>query len=206
MEFTPDRTGSQTYSIASLVSDGGVNVLVSEEGKSGSPSAPGRQVAQGGELNKKQAEILAKMSEAQQEDESGSDKDASGKDASGSAKLRLSQKAVERLGFETEEQLFRAKALDKMGLSEEDMYKAAPYFKTPEEQNKIRNSFKKLGYTDKLPKVTGMSEEQIMRRKAVEKLGTSENELEKDREETLGKLGTSARSHQGSDDSGHCLS
>ncbi|CAK9098046.1 Uncharacterized protein SCF082_LOCUS45973, partial [Durusdinium trenchii] len=101
-------------------------------------------------------------------------------------------KAIKVLGYENEEQIMRAKALARMGLTEDDMYLSVPYFSGPEAQNRLRKLYEQKGLTDKLPALTGMTEEQILRRKAVEKLGTNEAEIDRDRGEKLASLGLAA--------------
>jgi len=102
----------------------------------------------------------------------------------------LNAKAMKFLGYESEEQLMRAKALTKMGLTEDDMYQSEPLFVKPEAHQRAVQIFAEKGFSGKLPKLTGASEEQILRRKAVDTLGATEDEIEDEREHRLAALGT----------------
>lgn len=136
----------------------------------------------------KQGTLASNDDAAGQDEEEAQDKGAA---KSGSGKRIISQKAVEFFGYETEQQLLRSKALERMGLTEDDMYKAAPHFMSSDKQDKMHEVYQKKGLSEKLPAITGMTEEQIMRRKAVETLGTTEDSIDLDRVEKLANLGTS---------------
>eukprot|EP00512_Aurantiochytrium_limacinum_P003515 CAMPEP_0171499150 /NCGR_PEP_ID=MMETSP0958-20121227/8274_1 /TAXON_ID=87120 /ORGANISM="Aurantiochytrium limacinum, Strain ATCCMYA-1381" /LENGTH=289 /DNA_ID=CAMNT_0012033685 /DNA_START=637 /DNA_END=1506 /DNA_ORIENTATION=- len=112
---------------------------------------------------------------------------------SGSGK-GMSEKAMRMLGIENEEQVLRVKALNRLGLTEEDLYMSSPHFCKPEDKERLLRAYEKKGLTEKLPKITGMSEEQILRRKAVGMLGATENEIDNDRELKLASLGATAAS------------
>uniref|UniRef100_A0A7S2WBL6 Uncharacterized protein n=1 Tax=Mucochytrium quahogii TaxID=96639 RepID=A0A7S2WBL6_9STRA len=103
-------------------------------------------------------------------------------------------KAINLLGYDSEEQLLRAKALVRMGLTEEDMYQSAPHFSSIQEQERINKRYQERGLSEKLPQVTGMRPEQILRRKAVETLGTSESEIALDRDVKLSSIGNNSPS------------
>lgn len=90
-------------------------------------------------------------------------------------------KALKILGYETVEQLHRAKALHRLGLTEQDMFNAKPHFISRAEAEKIRDAYSSFGYSKKLKNITGASEEQILRIKACTVLGTNEIEIDEDR-------------------------
>mmetsp|Transcript_15602 Transcript_15602/g.28613 ORF Transcript_15602/g.28613 Transcript_15602/m.28613 type:complete len:292 (-) Transcript_15602:131-1006(-) len=102
---------------------------------------------------------------------------------------RMSKKALNFLGFDTEEQLNRAKALGKLGLTEDDMYKSSPFFTKPPSKERKEELYQKRGLSQKVEYVTGFSSEQILRRKAVATLGSSELEIETDRTQRLSEMG-----------------
>jgi hypothetical protein len=90
-------------------------------------------------------------------------------------------KAINVLGYESEEQIQRHKALMRMGLCEEDIYLSAPFFRSHDKLERLRQLYRKRGYSEKLLDLLGMTEEQILRRKALTMLGTTEQEIEDDR-------------------------
>jgi hypothetical protein len=98
-------------------------------------------------------------------------------------------KAINVLGYESEEQIQRHKALMRMGLCEEDIYMSAPFFRPHDKLERLRELYRKRGYSEKLLDLLGMTEEQILRRKALTMLGTTEQEIEDDRVRRLVALG-----------------
>jgi len=103
-------------------------------------------------------------------------------------------KAIQLLGFENHRQIARAKALVRLGLSEQDMYLSQPYFVDSKRQKRIKAAFLKI-YSPKLPYLLGLTEEQIMRRKALFILGISEEDIEHDRISRLTRMGVANQSH-----------
>lgn len=100
----------------------------------------------------------------------------------------LSKKALKFLGADPE-QVARTKALKQLGLTEQDLYMAGPLFESPEQRERAQMAFEKRGYSPKLLALTGMTEAQIMRRKALKCLGVTEQMLDREREERLASMG-----------------
>jgi hypothetical protein len=96
----------------------------------------------------------------------------------------VSKKALKLLGAEVE-QVARAKALKQLGVTETDLSWVDPLFETPHQRERSHELFEKKGYSPKLLSLTGMSEAQVMRRKALVRLGISEDVLELEREKRL---------------------
>jgi hypothetical protein len=96
----------------------------------------------------------------------------------------VSKKALKLLGAEVE-QVARSKALKQLGVTETDLSWVDPLFETPHQRERSHELFEKKGYSPKLLSLTGMSEAQVMRRKALVRLGISEDVLELEREKRL---------------------
>jgi hypothetical protein len=96
----------------------------------------------------------------------------------------VSKKALKFLGAGSE-QVARAKALKQLGLTESELYWADPLFESPEQRNKAQIAFEKRGYSPKLLSLTGMTESQILRRKALVCLGVTEQMLDAEREKKM---------------------
>lgn len=212
---SPKRSEAAQSSIQSSISDGDVSVReteekgIEDESKKETTTALSSNSAPSSQAVQQSSGLSHSVSEASGKEAMGEedDHDIDGTQTA-SGKQRVSQKAVEFFGYENEEQLLRSKALQRMGLTEDDMYKAAPHFKSSDQQLKARETYHKKGYTDKLPALTGMTEEQIMRRKAVDTLGTDEDSIDMERVARLANLGISdpkVNSCTATDDS-NCLS
>jgi hypothetical protein len=113
----------------------------------------------------------------------------SSSEAPKAARPSMRLKAINVLGYESEEQIQRHKALMRMGLCEEDIYLSAPYFRPHDKMERLRQLYARRGYSEKLLDLLGMTEEQILRRKALTLLGTTEQEVEEDRVRRLVALG-----------------
>jgi hypothetical protein len=96
----------------------------------------------------------------------------------------VSKKALKLLGAEVE-QVARSKALKQLGVTETDLSWVDPLFETPHQRERFYELFEKKGYSPKLLSLTGMSEAQVMRRKALVRLGISEDVLDLEREKRL---------------------
>jgi hypothetical protein len=113
----------------------------------------------------------------------------SSSEAPKAARPSMRLKAINVLGYESEEQIQRHKALMRMGLCEDDIYLSAPYFRPHDKMERLRQLYARRGYSEKLLDLLGMTEEQILRRKALLLLGTTEQEVEEDRVRRLVALG-----------------
>jgi hypothetical protein len=100
------------------------------------------------------------------------------------APQQVSKKALKLLGAEMA-QVGRSKAMKQLGMTEYDLSWVDPLFETPEQRERSRELYEKLGYSPKLLSLTGMSESQIMRRKALLCMGITEHVLQVEREKRL---------------------
>ena len=75
-----------------------------------------------------------------------------------------------------------------MGITEEDLWHAAPHFESPRQRRRTIEIFDQR-YSRKIVKILGMSEEQILRKKALQVLGTTEAEYQRHRSLSLSALG-----------------
>jgi len=105
-----------------------------------------------------------------------------------SSKINPPEKALQRLGVDAV-QVQRSVALKRMGITEQDLWQAAPHFTTAHQRKRTVEIFDER-YSRKIIKILGGTEEQILRRKALSVLGTTEEEYQHQRSISLSKLGT----------------
>ena len=100
----------------------------------------------------------------------------------------MKTKTERLLGYSTE-QIARAKALRRMGLTETDIEESRRYFLDKESILKIQRRFKMKYNSLKTLKMFGVSEEVLLQKKALDVLGLSIDEYEASRSVALSKLG-----------------
>ena len=97
---------------------------------------------------------------------------------------------TERILGYSSEQIKRAKALRRMGLTESDVEDSKQFFMDRDSLSKLQARFKMKYNSLKSLKVFGVSEEVLLQKKALDVLGLSIEEYETFRSKGLSNLGT----------------